>query len=264
MGCRTDKQRSIALRLFHEKKMHAASCFLTLTYSDEHLPEAGTLVKRHIALFMMRLRKGLGSGIRFYAAGEYGETYKRPHYHVMLFNRDFEDRKFWRTAPCGEPSYRSKTLERFWTYGNSEVMDVTERSCAYVAGYVVKKVTGKKAASHYEVFDADGVVHQRVAEFSVQSMRPFGIGGSFFDKFRDEIINSGSCIWRGSEVPVPTYYYRRFKQQSAVDADYLQFERSLEAEDYAAEHAADLTPERLAVREKLLELNAARFKKPLD
>lgn len=264
IGCRTDKQRSIALRLHHEKKMHRESAFLTLTYDDANLPEAGTLVKRHLQLFMMRLRKESGRGIRFFGCGEYGETFKRPHYHVILFNRDFADKKYWRKARSGLPSYRSAELEKLWTLGASEVMDVTEQSCAYVASYVCKKMTGKKAEAHYQVLDADGVVHQRLPEFSVQSMRPYGIGGSFFDKFQDEIVNNDCCIWHGKEVPVPAYYYRRLKEKVGVDFDWFQHERSLEAGARAEATAADRTAERLSVREIVLRAAVDRGRKPLD
>ena len=66
--------------------------FVTLTYDDDHLPEYNSLNYKHFQDFMKRLRKS-HSGVRFYMCGEYGEDFSRPHYHALLFNCFFSDRK---------------------------------------------------------------------------------------------------------------------------------------------------------------------------
>lgn len=261
MPCRVLKKQHLGLRLVHERKMHQRSCWMTLTYAPEQLPPGGTLVKRDVQLFVKRVRKQFGDGIRYYACGEYGERFKRAHYHVVLFGLDFDDRYLWRRAPAGHDSFRSPTLERLWPLGHSEVMAVTEKSCAYVAGYVTKKISGSVADDYYRVVDDDGVVHQLEPEFAVYSK---GLGLSFFLKFYDEIVNNDSCIYNGKEVPLPGYYIRKHKQRDAVGAEGVGFERSLKAEKAAIEQAADLTPERREVRERVLIANMSRFRKPLD
>lgn len=59
MGCRLEKSRQWAVRLMHENQMHSASCFLTLTYSDQNLPLHNSLNPKHFQDFMKRLRKKL-------------------------------------------------------------------------------------------------------------------------------------------------------------------------------------------------------------
>ena len=92
IGCRLERSRQWAVRCIHEAQLHKDNCFITLTYNDEHLPSPPSLSVRDFQLFMKRLRKRFGKGIRFFHCGEYGEKYGRPHYHACLFGFDFPDR----------------------------------------------------------------------------------------------------------------------------------------------------------------------------
>ena len=87
-------------------------------------------------------------GVRFFHCGEYGELLYRPHYHACLFGFDFSDKVLWSTRG-GVRLYRSKILEKLWTFGFSTIGDVTFESAAYVARYCTKKITGDKADEHY-------------------------------------------------------------------------------------------------------------------
>lgn len=73
------------LRLAHEMEVSSSAFFLTLTYDEKHVPEGGNLSKRDLQLFIKRLRKR-NKGIRYFAVGEYGTQFERPHYHLVLFN----------------------------------------------------------------------------------------------------------------------------------------------------------------------------------
>lgn len=97
IGCRLERSKVWAIRCQHEASCHPFNCFITLTYDDEHLPDDGSLVKKHFTQFMKNLRKRVApSNIRFYMCGEYGqdqalaaegiEAIGRPHYHAILFN----------------------------------------------------------------------------------------------------------------------------------------------------------------------------------
>ena len=64
---------------------------------------------------MKRLRKRIGSKVRFYAGGEYGEQGTiRPHFHACLFGYDFPDKVFYKNTSSGERIYTSKLLESLW------------------------------------------------------------------------------------------------------------------------------------------------------
>lgn len=138
-GCLMQRSRHWALRCMLEASLWTRNCFITLTYSPQNLPPNGSLVKEHFTLFMKRLRKKYGDGIRFFQCGEYGTKGLRPHYHACLFNFDFDDKYLWRQSDSGALLYRSPSLEKLWPYGFSTIGDVTEKSAAYVARYVLKK-----------------------------------------------------------------------------------------------------------------------------
>ena len=134
IGCRLEKSRQWAIRCVHEAQMHEENCFITLTYNKESLPADGSLRKRDFQLFMKRLRKECGEGIRYYMCGEYGAKYERPHYHICLFGYDFKDKYIWDERDK-VPLYRSTKLEKLWTLGFSTIGEVTFQSAAYVAPY---------------------------------------------------------------------------------------------------------------------------------
>lgn len=146
--CRLERSRQWGVRIMHEASLHDANSFVTLTYNDENLPHDGGLVYRHFQLFMHRLRKRVPSKIRFFMCGEYGENFGRPHFHACIFGLDFVDKTLWQVRN-GVKLYRSKKLESLWEFGYSSIGTVTFESAAYVARYIMKKVTGDAAETHY-------------------------------------------------------------------------------------------------------------------
>src|SRR5258708_6987049 len=69
IGCRMVRVRAWAIRCMHEAQMHDTSCFITLTYDDDHYG-GPSLNYVDFQQFMYRLRKRLGP-TRFYMCGEY-------------------------------------------------------------------------------------------------------------------------------------------------------------------------------------------------
>lgn len=245
IGCRLDRSLQWAVRCMHEKQLHNRSSFVTLTYSNEFLPEGGTLVKRDHQLFMKKLRKRCGDGIRFYMCGEYGTRSKRPHYHYIFFNHDFDDKKFHAVAKRGEKLYTSALLSELWPYGYNVIGDVTLESCAYVARYVVEKITGEKANAHYEVVTSDGVVVNRVPEFTCMSRRP-GIAADWYMRYGVQSHLSGDfAVMDGKRVRMPRYYDARYESVDGAGLEVLKKRRRRKARAQRKEN----TPDRRRARE---------------
>ena len=106
--------------------MHEQSCFITLTFNDEELNKRanpGSLNVRDFQLFMKKLRKKHPEKkICFFHCGEYGEKNNRPHYHALIYNHDFPDRKLFKQRKEIK-LYTSKELEELWPYGFSTIGD---------------------------------------------------------------------------------------------------------------------------------------------
>lgn len=244
IGCRLERSRQWAMRCVHEASLYAENSFVTLTYSDEFLPHRGQLVYSDFQKFLKRLRKAAGSnGVRFYMCGEYGGLNWRPHFHAMLFNCAFADRKYWRVSDSGEKLFRSVELERLWPFGNCEIGSVTFESAAYVARYCVAKRTGFNAGDYYRREDVDGV-YQLVPEFNHMSLKP-GIGAGWLKRFESDVYPGDSVVVRGVEMKPPKYYDRLFKASNPIEFEEIQFAREADGRS----RYEDNTPERLAVKE---------------
>lgn len=210
-GCRLERSRQWAMRCMHEKRMHELSSFLTLTYDDKYLPDGNSLSMYDYQCFMKRLRKRFGNGIRFCGCGEYGEVTHRPHYHILLLNHDFSDRKFLKKAPSGASLYSSKELDGLWSrdghcLGFSVVGNVDFDSCCYVARYVMKKVIGKDTFDS-SLYDAEtGVVKE--APFMTMSRRP-GLGSSWYERYGAHAYEWDSVVFNGVECKPPRFYDTR-------------------------------------------------------
>lgn len=199
IGCRLQRSLDWAVRCMHEKSMHEVSSFITLTYNDDNLPSDGSLHYRDFQLFMKRLREKSEFKFKFYMCGEYGETTNRPHYHALLFGCDFNDRTFYKRTKSGDRLDTSQLLEDTWSLGFCTVGDVTFESCAYVARYITKKVTGKAAADHYM---------GREPEFTNMSN---GIGARWLERYGDQTYRHDNIIINGKKARVPRYYDNKYE-----------------------------------------------------
>jgi len=247
-GCRLERSRQWAVRILHESQMHDFSSFITLTYDDDKLKSI-SLVYRDFQLFMRRVRKVYGKGVRFFMCGEYGDQFGRPHFHACLFGVHFADRQFYRTLPSGFRIYRSSTLEGLWPYGYTSVADVSFESAAYVARYCMKKITGAPAEEHYTRVDwRYGDLVQVEPEFCQMSLKP-GIGAKWFEKYAREVYPRDFVVVRGTKAKPPRAYDKWLKKNKDAfsDLDRIAVEQS--RIDKAALVEQDNTAERLNVRE---------------
>lgn len=177
LSCRLNRAKEWAIRCICEAKMHDHAMFVTLTYNDENIPvsENGhkTLVKKHLQDFLKRLRKAINVKIKYFACGEYGTKYSRPHYHLLIFGYQFTDLIVYNS---GANLYRSSLLEKLWKFGFSTVGSVSYDSCLYVSRYIMKKQYG----SNEVLYD------DREKEFITMSLKT-AIGREYFDKYAKDI-----------------------------------------------------------------------------
>lgn len=158
-----NRKREWVFRLMLELQAHQpGTCFfVTLTYSPEHYPADGNLSKRDLRSFMQSLDYFNGAHVRYFACGEYGGKTGRAHYHAILFG-----------------VLDQSAIHQAWGKGMVHVGTVTETSCGYVCGYIMKGMTNE---SH---LDLDG----RVPEFSTMSRKP-GIGARGADQLGESIVS---------------------------------------------------------------------------
>lgn len=105
-------QSSWFVRCYYEWMQSAQTFFYTLTYNNDNLPHRYGMPcfsKRDIQKFLDRLRKAIypfGAHLKYFVSSEYGELYKRPHYHVLFFlDKQINPFQFY------------KLVERMWKYG---------------------------------------------------------------------------------------------------------------------------------------------------
>lgn len=152
--CLQTRKQEWQFRLQQEAKVSDSAYFVTLTYSDEYVPVKNgqeSLELSDLQKFFKRLRKRHAlhskSQIRYYAVGEYGTRFKRPHYHIILFNAVRED------------------VENSWPCGFLKFDKVSFSSIGYVVGYVTS-------------VDDDSVNRGVSKQFAVMSRKP-GLGYNY-------------------------------------------------------------------------------------
>ena len=238
------------MRMQHEATQHEDNCFITLTYDQDHLPKDGSLNPDHWRLFMYKLRQEArrlyGKKIRFFMCGEYGEQLSRPHYHACLFGFDFPDRELFK--PGKNAIWLSPLLSKKWEHGFHTIQRFTPATAAYVAGYVTKKITGEKAGTHYSTavdYSTGECLPNLLPEFCRMSRNP-GIGKDWYDLYKDEIWDNDSVIYAEHERRPPVYYERLLSKDDPELLQKIKDHRRVRAK----KHKQNLTPERLAVRDK--------------
>lgn len=218
LGCRLDKLALWSARCNYEQ-IKGSNAFLTFTYDDFHLPYNDgslfpTLRQEDLHKFIDNIRHKIRAlpvlpehcrkDFSFFASGEYGDIFQRPHYHVLFFGLDFlECRKFFESS---------------WKKGMVKCLPLMRGGVRYVVDYFTKNlVTGELAEQKYDLRGLE---------------RPFksvsrGLGSELFFAHRDEIRN-GKDLKIGSRiVPVPLYYknlYSRFSDDEIMSRCFINRE----------------------------------------
>lgn len=247
VGCRLERSRQWAIRCVHESSLHQENSFVTLTYRDEELTwgdQRPTLVPRDLQLFMKRLRKKYGSGIRFFACGEYGERYGRPHYHACLFGVDFQDKKLLSTKN-GNKIYRSDSLSSLWPHGDNAIGDVTFDSAAYVARYIMAKKLGETESYYAE---------QSIEPEFVRMSRKPGIASNWLKKWKRDVFPSDNLVIRGIQCQPPKYYLSQYEISDPVKYLRVKAKRKNKQNENASNNTSYQLRIRRIVKESRIKL----------
>lgn len=257
-GCRKDGAHRWADRLLLESLQQGEdrTWFVTLTYSDDELPNrdkllldrdtlqpiqgTGTLRMDDVSDFMKRLRSRLGvRDIRFYGAGEYSPVKRRPHYHLILF-ADLDDVRQAKPIDGGavflpRGSGWSQTIESCWGHGLADCSPAGSYAMSYVAGYVVKKFKGKQEDDYQDQVQQFRRIFPEIAEQPIEdarmSRRP-GIGVPWIEAHPDLCLSGRVAVptndgarWaplpRIAEAHLPketVYNYKEKNHNRALDA----------------------------------------------
>ena len=139
--CLRARQFAWTFRLQKQQMISESAYFVTLTYGkvmekgvhlfgdDPPLSFNGhqTLDRSHFQKFMKRLRKRNPCTIKYFMCGEYGTKFKRPHYHMIIYNLD---------PALAEDSLRLS--KEVWTHGMVDVAKCCLETIMYTCGYVMQ------------------------------------------------------------------------------------------------------------------------------
>lgn len=183
---------------YHERDCMSSVC-LTLTYDTLNVPLAQfshymTLDRKAVPAFIKRLRRAheragsydLDNPIKYFAVGEYGSEFWRPHYHVILFNVDLQVLLTMQDVKvigyCGwdrkRPAYSNS-----WKFGHVTVDRLSAAAIGYCLKYMLK--VGKVPVHRND---------DRVPEFRLMSK---GLGKSY--------ITDSSLEWHKADLDTRMY-----------------------------------------------------------
>ena len=155
-ACKINRTRMWKARCIAEYKDTGKGSFLTLTYSDEHLPKNGSLCPEHVTNFVKRLRNKVIGGLRYYYVGEYGDVRERPHYHMLLFGHTVD-------SICDDTGQSLRqVVDSEWKYGHVYYGTMTVDSVGYTVGYLNKR----------KFFKNDPNLRGRHKEYARMSRKP--------------------------------------------------------------------------------------------
>jgi len=212
-------------RLLQEQRRSTTACFVTLTYSTDHVPitENGfmTLDKKAFPGFMKRLRNLNDGKLKYFAVGEYGTNNKRPHYHAIIFNID-SDKLSVIGDRNGQPQYKCSQIENAWPFGGVDVGSCSGDSIAYVAKYMNKP---GRIPQHKR--------DDRLKEFSLMSKQ---LGSNYLtpqilEYHKSDVSRNYVTLPGGYRKRLPKYYRERIydeihmaEQRSIINQKYSELD----------------------------------------
>lgn len=133
--------------------------------------------------------------------GEYGDRFKRPHWHAILFNFRPPDQKYLRTTDLEYKVYSSQFVDEIWGKGKTEFGDVSFEAAGYVARYAAKKLVHGR--------DQDHDFHPK---HRTSSKIP--LGRPWIEKYWQQTFTHGYIVLPSGKIAgIPRYYEDWFREQ---------------------------------------------------
>lgn len=209
-ACKYNARVGWTFRVTEEAKHQKEAWFITLTYAQETIPLLDTTtgeIVRGMENNRQNMCESLNDGdlitfinsvkkaqarewkslqrkdivkpeIRYYAVGEYGEQFGRPHYHLIVFN-------LW------ESLANEIRLEKIWKKGRVETEALSPALIHYATGYIYEK---------------NKYIKERQTKPRMYCSK--GIGKQYIErnkKWHKELLNP--WIWfNGYKIGMPKYY----------------------------------------------------------
>lgn len=221
--------RELTIRTLHEKSLHERSCFITLTYDDQHLPADRCVSIDEMQRFFKRARK-YGFQFKHVYCGEYGEDNGRPHYHAAILGQDFTiGATRSGTGKRGDPLFDSPVLRRLWPFGLNRVGALTKMSAQYIFQYIFALLKGD-GVMPLPYFDA-GMRYPvyRTPEFARWSK---GLGLAHFAAHAEQYLGLGQ-VHNGSGLSnIPRYYIRSLIPKGMKVSEFREYELDVLAPEF--------------------------------
>lgn len=237
--CRNEHARQWAVRITHEAQLWPLSSFVTLTYSDEHLPDNQQLYYPHLQNFWKRLRKKVGA-LRYYSVGEYGDKTNRPHYHACIFGHAFEENRIiLQTEPF--LLWTNKLLQETWGLGHVSVGALNYATALYTASYVTKKLGYKKRYVQLDCGSGELLDMVQPRAFisngggRKSKLRQSAIGKQWLEKYGHHVYDHDAVIINGTEQKPPRYYDKWLKTHDPDKLTRIKEERNKNVKPQTAE-----------------------------
>ena len=229
LSCRSTYVNTIKFgvdcELYDVYRSGRGASFVTFTYNEYGLPlnddMRPTLRKRDLQLFMKRSRRSLEynkvpySSYKYIATGEYGDSFGRPHYHVIFLGLSSE--------------MVNSFVKRHWRYGSIDVGTLKPGGVRYVLKYAFKQLRSQSAV---ELYDNNNIERP----FIVKSRN---LGMDYLTRNLDILTENNFCYLKdGQYVPIPKFYrdkldvYKQFDSLPALKPMYSNYISSDSSRDF--------------------------------
>nr|QJB21115.1 MAG: replication initiator protein [Microvirus sp.] len=229
LDCRIARRYERATRIMLEASCFEKNCFVTLTYSDQHLGY-NDLAENHFTQFQKDIRRVYGQAeycpinrknwkkktrsythknFKFIQTGEYGEGLGRKHYHGIIFNHTFSDMYFTGFySDKGNPIYSSFELEKLWGRGNVQVEALTFDLALYVGKYITDGWDDDENVLNLDT----GLIRKK--QYSRSS---HGIGLTWLKKYWKGLLGKGLVSLFDRNCPIPRYFKKKLAELFPIE-----------------------------------------------